>query len=199
MTEAPKKKRDYLDPVKEAQAVKALRESMAAVLGDDHELLMDTIEGETQYLETIDALLKTYVEYLGQAKGLAGVIEQLKARSKRLDDSAKSIKALIEQSMAIADLELAKRPIATLSMSKRAASLVITEESDIPARFWRAGDPVLDRSGLTEELRARAEALASLPEDPEARAAAVAALEAMPPIPGAELSNAAPTLTIRIA
>ena len=56
---------------------------------------------------------------------------------------------------------------------------------------------MLDKKALTAALRERRKAIESLPEDPEARAAALAAIPE--DIPGVELSNAAPTLTIRSA
>ena len=148
-----------LDPVKEAQAVKALKEGLAAVgAADDAELLIDTIEGQTSLFEIIDELLLRRTE-----------------------------------SLALADLDTLMRPVGTLSMSKRPASVVITEESEIPAAYWKPGTPTLDKKALTEAVRAHKAALAI--EDPELRKAA---LEAAPAVPGATLNNAAPSLTIRV-
>jgi hypothetical protein len=55
------------------------------------------------------------------------------------------------------------------------AKLELIEEADIPAEFWKAGDPKLDRKALAEALK-------------EGRS-----------VPGVALSNQAPSLTVRIA
>jgi len=188
---------DFIDPNKEAAAVKALLESIAAVDAEDDQLVLDMIEGETRFLDLIDALLLRRAECLGHVEGLDSAIATLEARKARFKARAESAKALIEQALTLADLPKLERPAATLTMSARAPSLIVTEESAVPSRFWRTPDPVLDKKALTAALRERRKAIESLPEDPEARAAALAAIPE--DIPGVELSNAAPTLTIRSA
>ena len=188
---------DFIDPAKEAAAVKALLESIAAVDADDEQLVLDMIEGETRFLDLIDALLLRRAESLGHVEGLDAAIANLEARKARFKARAESAKALIEQALTLAELPKLERPAATLTMSARAPSLIVTEESAVPARFWRTPDPVLDKKALIAALRERRKAIESLPEDPEARAAALAAIPE--DIPGVELSNAAPTLTIRSA
>jgi len=189
--------RDFIDPNKEAAAVKALLESIAAVDAEDDQLVLDMIEGESRFLDLIDALLLRRAECLGHVEGLDSAIATLEARKARFKARAESAKALIEQALTLADLPKLERPAATLTMSARAPSLIVTEESAVPSRFWRTPDPVLDKKALTAALRERRKAIESLPEDPEARAAALAAIPE--DIPGVELSNAAPTLTIRSA
>ena len=189
--------RDFIDPNKEAAAVKALLESIAAVDAEDDQLVLDMIEGETRFLDLIDALLLRRAESLGHVEGLDKAIATLEARQARFKARAESAKALIEQALTLADLPKLERPAATLTMSARAPSLIVTEESAVPSRFWRTPDPVLDKKAVTAALRERRKAIESLPEDPEARAAALAAIPE--DIPGVELSNAAPTLTIRSA
>lgn len=188
---------DFIDPTKEAAAVKALLESIAAVDAEDDQLVLDMIEGETRFLDLIDALLLRRAESLGHVEGLDAAIATLEARKARFKARAESAKALIEQALTMAELPKLERPAATLTMSARAPSLIVTEESAVPSRFWRTPDPVLDKKALTAALRERRKAIESLPEDPEARAAALAAIPE--DIPGVELSNAAPTLTIRSA
>lgn len=172
----PKAKRDYLDPVKEAQAVNALRESLRqlGVEGDD-ELLIDSIEGETSLMEALDKLLLKIAEDVGLAEGAKLAIAKLEHRAERFEKRAEAARALIEQALFIADLEKLERPTATLSLVRRPAKVEVSEEADIPAEFWKAGEPKLDRKALTAALK-------------EGRA-----------VPGACLSNSAPSLTIRTA
>lgn len=188
----------YLDPIKEAQAVTAIRLGLAAIgEADDDALLTDTIEGQTQLFEVVDIVLERMLSAEVMIEGIEAVEKKLSARKVRYEQRIKSDRALIEQAMTIADLTKIERATATLSLANRPPSLNITEESDIPAEFWKPGDPSLDRKGLTAALKAREKALNALPEDPDERAAAIAALS--PEIPGACLSNGAPSITIRRA
>ncbi|MDP3869138.1 siphovirus Gp157 family protein [Phenylobacterium sp.] len=182
-----------LDPLKEAAAVKSLRASLeAAGAGDDEEFLMDAIEGETSLFEIIDKLLLRRTESLGLAVGLSGVIDDLGARKRRFEAAAERDKTLVEQALAVAELDALVRPSATLSMTRRAPSVVITEESAIPSKYWKTPPPTLDKAALSQAVKAHKAALAI--EDPEEREEALAAA---PEVPGATLNNAAPSLTIR--
>lgn len=165
-------KRDPLDPTREALAVKSLRESIGALDGDD-QLLSDTIEGETGLFELIDALLVRMDENGAMAAGLAAVIEGHEVRRARFLKRVDADRALIEQAFMIAEIETVERPGATLFLSRRAPKVEISTEADIPAEFWKAADPTLDRKALLAALK-------------EGRA-----------IPGAALSNSAPSLSVR--
>lgn len=166
----------YLDPIKEAQAVAALRASLGTLLDEaDADLLTDTIEGETSLFEALDRLLLTISESDGLAAGARAAAAEIAHRADRFTKRAERARAMVEQAMMIAEVEKLERPGATLSLVRRAAKAEITEESEIPAEFWKAGDPKLDRKALLAALK-------------EGRAVA-----------GAALSNQAPSLTIRIA
>jgi hypothetical protein len=166
----------FLDPVKEAQAVAALIESLNALgEGADETLLLDTIEGETNLLEAVDRLLERMAQTRAQVAGLEIVINDLGVRKKRFEDRINADRALIEQALMIAELEKVERPTATLFLSRRAPKVEIAEEGDIPAEFWKPGEPKLDKKAVLEALK-------------EGR-----------PVPGACLSNAAPSLTVRTA
>lgn len=164
----------YLDPTREAQAAKALRESVSALDGDDT-LLADMIEGETGLFEIIDRLLQRISDNRAMVEGTVAEEARLYERRVRYEKRVASDRALIEQAMMIADLPKVERPSATLSLTTRAPSAVIDTEADIPAEFWKAGAPSLDKKALTAALKSGAT------------------------VAGAHLTNAAPTLTIRIA
>lgn len=167
----------YLDPIKEAKAVLALRESCADLMASgDPELMIDMIEGETSLLEAIDRLLLTISESEGLAKGAKAAATEIMHRSERYTKRAESARAMIEQALMIAEIEQKlERPGATLSLVRRAAKAEVSEESEIPAEFWKTGPPTLDKKALLAALK-------------DGRA-----------VPGAALSNQAPSLTIRIA
>jgi hypothetical protein len=165
-----------LDPIKEAAAAKALRESMAAIAGDDADLIVDMIEGETSLFEALDGLLERSLDDRAHVKGLGDVIADLEARKRRFEKRIETSRALIEQALMIAEIEeKIERPIATIFLTRRAPSVVIDTEAEIPAKFWVTGDPKLDKKAIG------------------------AALKSGESVPGAALSNQAPTLTLRFA
>lgn len=189
-------KPEFLDPTKEAKAVAAILAAHEIDVDEDAELVADTIEGETSLFEAIDMVLDRIGTAEVMLEGLNVVLARLGARKTRYEQRIKTDRALLEQAMSIADLPKLERPTGTLSISTRAPSLIVTEESDVPAKYWKAGAPTLDKKALTADLKDRAKALSDLPEDEIQRAALLASL---PEIPGATLSNGAPSLTLRRA
>jgi hypothetical protein len=185
-----------IDPIKEAKAAASLRASIAAVDSEDEALLLDTIEGETGLFEAIDYLLSRMAVARAGLVGIEAVKGELDARKERYAKRIDTDRALIEQAMSVAEITSIERPAATLTLSARAPSLRIETESDIPAKYWKDGAPTLDKKALLADLKARAKALDTLPSDPAERALALAAV---PEIPGAALSNGAPSITIRTA
>lgn len=163
------------DPIiaKHAEAARAVREGLAAVgVEDDEALLIDTIEGETDLLEILDALVAQEDEDLILLEGVKARLADMSERKRRFEKRMASRRAVIDQALAIAELKKVERPTYTLTLANRKPSLVISEEADIPTRFWKP-EPKLDRRALQ------------------------AALEDGEPVPGACLSNAAPSATIR--
>lgn len=174
MLEAAVKPETWLDPIKEARAVAALQESLRQLgAAGDGALLLDSIAGETALLEAIDGLLLTIAEATGLAQGAQAAAQGLSARAARLERRAETARSVIEQALMIAELDKLERPAATLSLVRRPVKLEVEDEAAIPAAFWAAGEPKLDRKAL------------------------LAALKAGRAVPGACLSNGAPSLTIR--
>ena len=185
------------DPTRAAQreaiAAKALIETLRSTLGEeDQGLLADMVEGETELMEAIDRILAEQVEERIKIEGIQAVADAMKERQDRAKKRIDTLRTAIEQAMDIAGLSKIARPLATMSLAARAPKLVVETEAEIPALYWKTGDPYLDKKGLTDALKARAAAEA-LPDGPEREAA----LTEAPAIPGACLSNGAPSLTLR--
>jgi len=184
--------------MKQAKAVATIRESLRAMGADDDEqLVLDTVEGETDFFEVVDQVLERIAEDGAMVKAIEAQVADLAARKDRFKKRIDTHKALLEQAFIEADLPKVERPLATAYLSNRAPKVIVETESDIPAKYWKPGDPKLDTKALLEDLKARREALEALPEDPAERAEAFAALP--PEIPGATLSNGLRSLSIRTA
>jgi hypothetical protein len=146
------------DLLRQSQAAKSL---LAALHeqgnSDDAELVADSIEGETNLVEAIDAALSEIDECEIAIVGLEKKIETFDARKKQQKDRAERIRAMIERALVEIDQMSMKLPTATISLAKRAATAVISNEADIPAKFWIEQErpaPKLDKKALTEALKA---------------------------------------------
>lgn len=158
----------------EASAAKSLIESLRAMGEDDAELVAGMVEGETSLFEAIDILLGRILETKALLSGTESVMAELQARRERFETRVGSLRAMIEQAFAVAEIETSvERPLATLSMARRQPKVEIADEAAIPADYWKAADPKLDKKALLDALKSGLD------------------------VPGAYLGNAAPTLTLR--
>jgi hypothetical protein len=162
---------------RQAEAAKKLLSTLK-MTGDseDEELVADTIEGETGLVEAIDAALTEIDESEILITGLKAKEEDFAERRRREENKVERIKALIEQAMLTTEQMSLKLPSATLTLTQRAPGLIVSNEADIPTKFWIEQErpaPKLDRKALTAALRAK---------------------EA---IPGANLDNGSVALSVR--
>jgi Siphovirus Gp157 len=185
---------------RETEAAKALLAGMRETIGEgDMALLADTIEGETNLLESIDVALSEIDETEVLISGLKEKEGQFSQRRRAMEERVRRFRALIEQAMAITEQGRLRRPSATLTLRRLPPDVVVTTEADIPAEFFvpqPPPPPKLDKAALKQALKrreAKIEFAASL-EDVEER---VRELASIPPIPGATLNNGSVSLQIR--
>lgn len=143
---------------------------------DDAELVADAIEGETNLLEAISAALDEIDECDVIEAGCKAKAAEFEARGSVAAKRRDRIRAAIEQAMVATEQPSLRLPAATLSITRRPPGLIVTNEADIPARFYvqpPAPPPKLDKKAL------------------------LAALNANEAIPGAGLDNGTVSLTVR--
>ena len=148
-----KRPKSWIDPIREAEAVAALRESLTSIELDEGEVA-DLIEGETSLFEAIDKLLVRITDAHLMLDGIQTAVERLQARTDRFERGVETNRALIEQAMLIADVQKIDRPTHGLTLAKRPARVEVIDEAAIPARFWVASDPKLDKRALGDALKA---------------------------------------------
>lgn len=136
----------------EMQAARELIETLREH-ADDKELIADTIEGETGLVEAIASAVGSMLEDEVLIEGLKPVIAELSARLKRITDRHAMKRAAIEQAMTIAECESLELPTITASLKKLPRGLEIIDESAIPAAYWKAQDPKLDKRTLLSALK----------------------------------------------
>lgn len=141
---------------RQTEAAKRLISSLNdAGEGDDAALVSDMIAGETGLQEAIETAIAEIDECEVMIEGLKAKERAFEARRKSAEDRADRIRAMIEQAMLSTEQTSFRLTTGTVTLRKLAPSLVVTNEADIPARFWREQErpaPKLDKRALVEAL-----------------------------------------------
>ncbi len=151
-----------------AEIRQALREH------DDPALILDMIEGSTNFHEAIAAVVEEIAEDEILFAGLEAKEAELGERKARIGKSIETRRQIILLAMDKAGVPTSKGPLATLSVRPTPPKVIVTNEAEIPAAFFIPQDPKLDKKAL----------LAALKDGP---------------VQGAELSNGGLSLSIRKA
>ncbi len=151
-----------------------LRERLAADFADaDEECLRDTLEGLTNLTDMLAEVLRSALEDQAFGSALRSRIGDMQERMSRIEERARKKRDLVCSVMERADVRKLTEPDLTVSLRPSRAPLVVTDEEAIPAGYWKAQAPKLDRQGL------------------------LAALSAGRDVPGALLGNAPMTIAVR--
>lgn len=184
---------------KQMDAAKILREQIADIAAGDPDFIRDTLEGETNLHEAIGALVLSISEDDELEEGVKRAIDNLKVRKDRFKRRAEMKRALVATAMEIGEIARIETPAGTVTAKAVPPKAVVTDESEIPTKFFETPPPVLSLKKLTAALKEREALLeaARANEDPDARREALQAANALlPPIPGASLSNGGRTIQI---
>ena len=92
----------------------------------------------------------------------------------RFEQQRDSIRTAIATAMEAGGIKKVEHAIGTVSLKTVPPKAIITNEADIPARFWRPSDPKLDKRAVLD------------------------ALKSSEAVPGAELSNGSMTIQIKV-
>lgn len=148
------------------------------ILGEDPNLdeqtLADTVEGLTDLQDIVQAIIRSALVDEALASGLKSRIAEMQARLARLDDRASKRRQIARDVMVEIDLKKITAPDFTISVRPGAPGLVVVDESAIPAAYFVAREPRLDRAGLLGELKGGGQ------------------------VAGAQLSNPEPVMTVRV-
>ena len=139
----------------------------------DEETLADTLEGITDLHEMIAAVIRSALVDEALQSGLRTRLAEMKSRLSRLEERGSKKRQLALEAMTEAGLKKLEQPDFTASARAGLPGLVVVDEDLIPESFWVPQPPKLDRQSLLAHLKQEG------------------------PIPGTELSNPKPTLSVR--
>lgn len=142
-------------------------------LAEDEDLRLDMIEAETDANALFSAIVAQVIEADKNATGLKAYEARFRERRARMERRVERLRELGFRIMEAADIRKVELPEATLSIRNGAQQVVITDESKLPDDLCK-----IERSPKKTEIK---DALKSGTE-----------------VPGAELSNGAPSLSIRM-
>lgn len=158
----------------QGEAAKALLLNIRTEIGDDEDLALTAVEGETNLIEALTEALNRVLEIEAFEEAIALQQKALSQRKDRLGNQAERIRAAILNAMGSADMKKIELPRATLSRKAAPVKVVITSEADLPSAF------LIEKTELRPDRKALLEAMKSGQK-----------------ITGAELSNGGEQLSIR--
>jgi hypothetical protein len=139
----------------------------------DDETIRDTLEGITDLHEMIAAIIRSALVDEALQVGLRSRLDDMKQRLLRLEERGDKKRQLALDAMSEVGLRKLEQPDFTASTRAGSPSLVIVAEDAIPSSYWVPQPPRLDRQSLLAELKRG------------------------PVVPGTQLSNPRPTLSVR--
>jgi hypothetical protein len=158
----------------EASKYLQLRRRLIAQYPDaDEDTLLDTLEGITDLHEMIATVIRSALVDEALHSGLRGRLDDMKERLSRLELRASKKRELALQAMTDAGLSKLEQPDFTASARAGSPALVVIAEKQVPAIYWVPQPPRLDRQSMLAELKRGIG------------------------IPGAQMSNPKPVLSVR--
>jgi hypothetical protein len=158
----------------EMQIYSRLRQEVVDRYGAlDDETIRDTLEGITDLHEMIAGVIRSALVDEALHSGLRSRLSEMKERLSRLEVRASKKRQLALEAMTEAGLSKLEQPDFTASARAGSPALLVIAEDRVPEAYWLPQPPKLDRQAILGELKRGIE------------------------IPGAEMSNPKPVLSVR--
>lgn len=158
---------------RETEAAKTLRAQLADIIAGDDELASDVVEGETNLNEAIEAAVQMLADDMAAIKGINDYIEKFTARKERIKQRIDHMRTALAVALEQAGKKRFDHPAVTLSLRAVPASVVLKDEAEIPASYWKPSEPKLDKRAVLADLKDKKQ------------------------VPGAQLSNGGVTLALK--
>jgi hypothetical protein len=131
-----------------------LREQLAVQFPDaDEETLCDTLEGMTNLTDMLAELIRSSLDDQAMVMTLKQRMADMGERRTRFETRSQKKRDLACSVMERADIQKIAEADLTVSLRASPPGLMVTDEKAIPADYWIAQEPKLDRSGLRKMLQ----------------------------------------------
>jgi hypothetical protein len=158
----------------QVQTYNCLRQKVIDQYRDlDEGTLRDSLEGITDLHEMIAAVIRSALVDEALHAGLRGRLDDMRERLSRLELRASKKRELALHAMSEVGLTKLEQPDFTASTRAGSPALIVVSEQTIPEAYWLPQPPKLNRQAILGELKRGAE------------------------IPGAQMSNPKPVLSVR--
>ena len=139
----------------------------------DHDTLRDTLDGITDLHEMIAAVIRSALVDEALLVGLRSRLDDMKERLSRLELRCEKKRQLALDAMSEVGLSKLEQPDFTASVRAGSPALVVVSEGEIPKAYWVPRPPKLNRQALLADMKRGDE------------------------VPGVQLGNPKPILTVR--
>lgn len=106
-------------------------------LADDEAALLDTLEGLTDLNDTLIAILRSRDDDLMLTAGIDARIKELSERKARFEARADAKRSFVGRVMEESGVKKLEAPDWTVSLGRKPQAVQITDETAIPADYWR--------------------------------------------------------------
>ena len=154
-------------------ALTALHAGMATLAAEDGDLSLEPSGDAEDVKDAILRVVRSARAAEAMAKAAADMAQDMSARAARYKGRSERMRGIVLAAMdAIGERKL-EGPDVTVSLTPGRAGVVVSDETVIPDAYWKQPPRVLDKKALGDDVKAGVV------------------------VPGAELSNGMPSLTVR--
>jgi hypothetical protein len=119
------------------EEIRRMSDNIRAMCGDDQDTFLDTLDGETDAMDILGALIKERNEMLGNEVALKELAKQYKERADRMNAKADAIAQTMGHLLDAMGERKVQHPFATVSRTKARARVVIEDEHQIPTQLMK--------------------------------------------------------------
>ena len=123
-------------------------------LAEEEQLLLDTLEGQTDVMEQLAAVVRSAVDDAAMAEGTALQIARLQARKGRLEQRATSKRQVVLSVMADLDIKKLPAPDMTVTRKRTAAKVTIYDRDALPEQYRKQKEWEPNKTALARDLKA---------------------------------------------
>jgi hypothetical protein len=162
------------DLTRQAQAVQQLLAAYKDIIADDADFASDVIEGQTDFVEVVNAMAGQHSLDKALVAGISAHIKDMTERKARIATRIERRRLALTAAFQMAGIKGSLRcPLGSVGLTATPPKVIPTDEKLIPDEFWTKPEPELDKKAIA------------------------AALNSGVTVPGATLSNGGVTISIR--